>query len=418
MSGPAPAPAPAPAPPAGPVPFNCTVDRVRNLPNFTHEQLGDITAVLKSLARGTYPRFESVPTALNAYNCNWGSSTADEPWAYFHPVTTITPEEEKLKQRPVVQLDNRIQADLQKPWVSIRTGERFEEENERKLKSSAQYRFICFIHKHHIDMHRQTAQKSIFTISIWDREWDELTYHDAYHVDRPKRRREIQRFWRYVRAPGFIAAGEEAREKFMPRIRYRTVYHASERLADAMREIVPPRHTLWGVMAIAMEHMNEGADLQVSIVPDCVDYFGGCGRRLLPRLFAHLLWLCLDAKTDWGIERQRNFVRQFRISDRLRWMQIYVRHHLQWYSAWFYDEDDPVEEKGGEGEGEEGRGEREEVEEEVEGEGGEKGGEAEKEEGEKGEWDEWEEVEEAENDDGGRDEQGYPRDWMYELLNI
>lgn len=243
-------------------------------------------------------------------------------------------------------------------------------------------------------------------------------HHDAYHVDRPKRRREIQRFWRYVRAPGFIAAGEEAREKFMPRIRYRTVYHASERLADAMREIVPPRHTLWGVMAIAMEHMNEGADLQVSIVPDCVDYFGGCGRRLLPRLFAHLLWLCLDAKTDWGIERQRNFVRQFRISDRLRWMQIYVRHHLQWYSAWFYDEDDPVEEKGGEGEGEEGRGEREEVEEEVEGEGGEKGGEAEKEEGEKGEWDEWEEVEEAENDDGGRDEQGYPRDWMYELLNI
>ncbi|KAI1772235.1 hypothetical protein F4818DRAFT_180118 [Hypoxylon cercidicola] len=330
--------------PIRPVPFLYDDDQ-GNTPDLDDEEFDQLTGVLKALARGSYPRLDSVPLALNAYNCNRrGSSAEQEPWAYFHPVTVITPEEVQLKQNPLVLLDDLILDDLKKPWLSIRTGDKFGQARDAEAsppesgsaaarRNSAQYRFICFIHKHRIDR-RCTSQKGVHTISIWDREWDELTYHDTYHVNRAKRRREIKRFWTQAAAPGFLptpGAAAGGRQEFLDRIRYRTVYHVSERLEDTLREAVPPRHTLWAVLGAALFHMNGARDPQVSIVPDRLELFGAHARGLLPRFFAHLLWLCLDCRPHWSPGRRERYVRQFRIMDRLRWMKTCAREHLARY---------------------------------------------------------------------------------------
>lgn len=136
---------------------------------------------------------------------------------------------------------------------------------------------------------------------------------------------------------------------------------------------MPPRHTLWAVLGAALFHMNGARDPHVSIVPDRLELFGGHARHLLPRLFAHLLWLCLDCRPGWTHARREGFVRQFRILDRLRWLRTCAREHLERY------------------------GEREREEREDAGEGGSRDGEA---------------------LDDGRQEQDGSRDWLYDILKI
>lgn len=100
-------------------------------------------------------------------------------------------------------------------------------------------------------------------------------------------------------------------------------------------------------MAIALHHMNHGgADPQVGLVPDRLEYFAGHGRDLLPRLFTHLLCLCLEDREEEEGEDQekRAFVRQFWIPESLGWMREQVRKHLgtclppDGSAAWVFEE--------------------------------------------------------------------------------
>ncbi|KAI2629917.1 hypothetical protein GGR54DRAFT_636098 [Hypoxylon sp. NC1633] len=319
-----------------PAPFQYPANTRRTLPDLDDDELDDIAAVLRALARGSYPRLSAVPLALNAYNCDRsgdGSGSdgrGDGPWAYFHPVTVVAPEDRAAAARPEIELDGVVGEDLGRAWVRVRGsgGYAGEEEGEPGMVDIARYRFMCFIHKHRIDR-RTTCQKGVHTISIWDREWDELTWHDTYHVNRETRRREIRRFWERANAPGLIEKQGLTREQFMGRIRYRTVYHICEHIEDTIRDAVPPRHTLWAVMSAALFHMNHARDPQVSIVPDQLELFGGQARALLPRLFAHLLLLCLDCRPWWGRARREAFVARFRVLDRLRWMRVRAREHFE-----------------------------------------------------------------------------------------
>ncbi|KAI1141240.1 hypothetical protein F5Y05DRAFT_423137 [Hypoxylon sp. FL0543] len=323
-------------PPVKPAPFRYTDNSPRNLPDLNNDEFESLTAVLKALARGGYPRLDAVPLALNAFNCNKRTDGTEdlEPWAHFHPVTIITPENARRREHQELELDVEILEDLTKPWRSIRDthirrGGAWVMQLGRDWTPQehlARYRFICFIHKHRIDR-RPSSQKGVHTISIWDREWDELTWHDTYHVDREVRRREIKQFWQEVSVPGIVVGAH--REDFMSRIRYRTVYHICERIEDTIRATVPPRNTLWAVIGAALFHMNNVRDSQVSIVPDRLELFGAYGRGLIPSFFAHLLCLCLDARPAWNRRQQEAFVKQLRILDRLPWMRLYTRKHLE-----------------------------------------------------------------------------------------
>ncbi len=371
-----------------PLPFHFDNSNLRDIPRLDDDEFDDIVVTLKTLSKGKYPRQDAVPTALNAYNCG----QPDKPWAYFHPVTSLeTLADGSWKEFPLILLPDALLEDLGRPWKSIRFSENYNSSGESSQSNrkgdigggsssssgpsvwagaGARYRFLCFIHEHKLSL-RPNSRRSVYTISIWDREWDELTWHDTYHVGRSARRLDARQFWRTVAIPGFaplraIAARASGmspppmrsrprspRDAFLTRVRFRTVYHASERLADAMRELPPPRHTLWSVMAVGLHHMNRGGDdPQAAAVPDTLEYFAGHGRDLLPRLFAHLLCLCLDTlglddepgpegEGDEGKARQQRdeeekgaFVRQFRVTEHLSWMRTQTRKHLEAHLPW------------------------------------------------------------------------------------
>lgn len=155
-----------PSPAPKPAPFRYRDNNPQNLiPDLDDEQFDALTVVLRALAKGSYPRLDAVPLALNAYNCiNNRGDDNDMPWAYFHTVTLVAPEGTPMKTRPIIELDEAIIEDLEKPWVPLRSGG-----GGGARQDSARYRFLCFIHKHRIDR-RATFQKGVHTISIWDRE--------------------------------------------------------------------------------------------------------------------------------------------------------------------------------------------------------------------------------------------------------
>lgn len=178
-----------------PFAFNYTISRT--LPILSKSETEDLAAVLRSLARGTYPRLDAVTTALNAYNLivedddsninegvfsfhnnNNNINSNKRPkkkkrkaWAYFHTITEIPPADTPLKgPSSEIRLDPDVRRDTERDWMSVNPkGKDALGFAERAVYKSAKYRFICFIHKHRIDK-KHPGQKSVYTITIWDRE--------------------------------------------------------------------------------------------------------------------------------------------------------------------------------------------------------------------------------------------------------
>lgn len=148
--------------------YNETISQT--LPILSEDDVDDLAAVLKSLARGRPPRQASVPKALNAYNIP--QVTAKTAWAYFHDPIIEVPSADVFDDvddggganRPIIEIDNQVVNDLKKPWIDGKN-----DDHGVGSQNAALYRFICFIHKHYLRgaSRRRTA---MFTISIWDRE--------------------------------------------------------------------------------------------------------------------------------------------------------------------------------------------------------------------------------------------------------
>ncbi|KAI1636899.1 hypothetical protein F4809DRAFT_662029 [Biscogniauxia mediterranea] len=358
--------------PLRPRPFTYTNPSPRNLPALDPSQTADLTSVLRALSRGTYPRAAALPAALNALNCNRAplssssTSTASTsnnntnnsaPWAYFHPLTTVEPlpprddptdnnaergrKRRKAPRRGVrgdtqILLDDAVLDDLRRAWRPVRQieyvdGSGVSRGDGRRVSSSGGggareegrygcYRFVCFIHRHVMPYRRAggaggAQQTSVYTISIWDREWDELTWHDPYPPGRGVRRQQARRFWGTVRAPGFPPPKAEA-GGLLGRVRYRTAYHASTRVSAALRAgggggggggggAVHPRTSLWGVVGIALRHLEAGAaatDPFVAVVPDSLAGLGATGVGMVPWWFAELVGLWVDGRV--GVEEE------------------------------------------------------------------------------------------------------------------
>ncbi|KAI8623254.1 hypothetical protein F5Y19DRAFT_493144 [Xylariaceae sp. FL1651] len=337
-----------------PIPFDVDSEISETLPILDADDVNHLTAVLRGLAQGRCPRVDAVPRALNAYNFNKrNNDNGKKTWAYFHSITDVASVDDRPpRNRPGIMLNDNVLDDLEIPWHTMRPNPRG---GGMLAGEPPSYRFVCFIHKHRIPT-KYSGKKAVYTISIWDRECDELTWHDTYIHSRRVRRAAVRRFWEEVFTPGLPFT--HPRREFLAKIRYRTAYHTCEAVEATIRDAVAPHHTLWAVMAIALHHMNHGAvDRQVSIVPDKLEVFGGQARELLPALFAHLLCLCLraprqdregegeDKEGDGGEEEgndddddghgrgddrsMRAFVEKFKIIDRLTWMKTRVRRLLE-----------------------------------------------------------------------------------------
>ncbi|KAI8964525.1 hypothetical protein F5Y11DRAFT_363825 [Daldinia sp. FL1419] len=317
-----------------PVPFTYYADDQDNLPNLSDAQFEDVESLLRGLAKAMYPRLEAVPTTLNLYNCYriHDDDADNQPWAYFAPILSIPEvpanENARAPKIPPLRLDEGIRDDLERPWRTLRNRGRQDEPAQDAFRRYASYRFVCFIHRHSIKL-KNIAQRAVHTISIWDREWDELTWHDTYHMNREKRRDEIRQFWRLVDVRELT---DMRKDDFMRQLRYRTVYHTCRNLEETLRNYEdPPPHTHYTDMAIRNNHMNNARELHVSIVPDRLDTFGGQNRDLLPRFFAHLVWVSLAARPEWLREDQVKHLAQFAMVDRVPWMRRRVREFLESY---------------------------------------------------------------------------------------
>ncbi|KAI1758424.1 hypothetical protein F4782DRAFT_525121 [Xylaria castorea] len=301
----------------------------RDLPILAEEDISDFTAVLRGLARGTYPRQDAVPNALNAYNLT--QTDQRKAWAYFHEITDVQAADARPQHEPEISLDDDVIADLNTPWQGMRP------DDPQLAGDKASYRFLCFIHRHRIKT-RYSGQKAVYTISIWDRELEWLSWHDMYPHGRSTRQRDVDHFWRVVDAPD--CAFLQPRDVFMKeRVRWRMTYHACEKAEAALRDSIAPRYTLWAVMAIGLHHMNNGStDRHINLVPDEFEVFAGSEDVFLPTMFVRLLWLCMrsprqgeeqdwDGRTDAydGNDELKKFVDQFRIVDRLAGMKADVR---------------------------------------------------------------------------------------------
>ncbi|KAI1341090.1 hypothetical protein F5Y15DRAFT_422320 [Xylariaceae sp. FL0016] len=321
----------------------------RHLPVLSEEDVSDIAAVLKGIARGIYPRLDALPTALNAYNCNRAKL-----WAYFHDITDVTDARKagsaergpngrftRRKEGGRIWIDDQVLADLDAPWRFLRPVNIPQQQHNDSLAlaprhATARYRFVCFIHRHRVAAPLRTRaqqrqrQRAAYTISIWDRDDETVTWHDPYPHGRAERRDHIRAFWRRARIPGFVPPLDGGdHEPFVSRIRYRTAYHACARIERTTRGALAPRHSLWAVVAIALHHMNNAHDVHVSIVPDRMELFGGQARALLPQFFAHLLCLCLETARGWDGRERWAFVEQCRIVPRLTWMKDRARKYLE-----------------------------------------------------------------------------------------
>ncbi|RYP50864.1 hypothetical protein DL768_003699 [Monosporascus sp. mg162] len=233
-----------------PLPFEYGQSRKENIPQLPDEELDDIVAMLKALSKGKYPRKDALPTALNAYNCRklpWKKS-----WVYFHRITSLEIRKTtgRWKEYPSIDLPEEPVDNLlneREPWESLRRGEDYAHAPgtaeglwQGAARNPSRYRFLCFTHEHRVPV--GAWWRAVYTISVWDREWGQLTWHDT----------------------GML-------------MRFRSAYHAGERVGDVLREAVPPRYTLRSVAAIGVHHMNRVGDPHASIVPDRLEYFSGCG---------------------------------------------------------------------------------------------------------------------------------------------
>lgn len=156
--------------PDNPLPFSYT--NAGN-PNFQDAEFQAIQSVLKCLAKGSYPRTDALPTVLNAYNCRAGGDQEDRLWAYFHPSVTTVPDTATLTAEttwPSIHVPNILLNDIDLDWYKLRKSWRAANPDKKDEKAQyGRYRFLCFIHKHRIDV-PASYQKNVYTISIWDQE--------------------------------------------------------------------------------------------------------------------------------------------------------------------------------------------------------------------------------------------------------
>ncbi|KAI1326574.1 hypothetical protein F5Y16DRAFT_374628 [Xylariaceae sp. FL0255] len=157
-------------PASHPRPFDYQEPSTNHLPLMDEDDVAGLEAVIKALAQGRYPRLESVPNALNAYNCDRKLENGErKAWSYFHLIADfVRPADARpLKNAPRIDLDHGILDDLKAPWPRLWPIRAVVEEDSDGrslvLSTPASYRFICFIHRHKICI-RQSRQKDNYLI--------------------------------------------------------------------------------------------------------------------------------------------------------------------------------------------------------------------------------------------------------------
>ncbi|KAK8071150.1 hypothetical protein PG997_011353 [Apiospora hydei] len=312
------------------------------------KQFNYVKRVLQDLTIGRYPIIDHLPLLLNLHQSRFVLADDDRLMVYFHPSILPVLDAEDFpsgtpsaapsdadSERPVVNILDHAREDMQRKWRVLRKTYRSTSESEPVLGEYGRYRFLFFIHTHRIEAPGYPYQKTVYTLSIWDREWEELIWHDVYPYGREDRRRAIYQFWTRAKTnflPEYLRSGTMGGSVFnfkLPaRIRYKTIYHTWDHHPSLPP---PPRDTLMFVLATAMFHINEATYEDQVIMPKTWEYVTGHCSVLIPRLVFCGLMICLESEylPDNDIERQTRFLRLFGVSNKLVWMKKGLQFYIE-----------------------------------------------------------------------------------------
>ncbi|KAK8024309.1 hypothetical protein PG993_012375 [Apiospora rasikravindrae] len=324
--------------------------------NMDRKQFNYVKRVLQDLTVGRYPRVDHLPLLLNLHQNRFVLTDNDRLMVYFHPTVLPVPPAEarptgassaapfdpgsgEQPSRPEVSILEHAQEDMQRQWRVLRETYRSTSESEPVPGVCGRYRFLFFIHTHRIEAPGFPYQKTVYTLSIWDREWDELIWHDVYPFEREDRRRAIHQFWTRAKTnflPEHLRSGKMGSNTIDPRlperIRYKTVYHTWENHPSLPP---PPRDTIMFVLATAMFHTNEATYKDQVVMRKEWEFVTGHRSELIPHLVFCGLMICLESKylPDNDIERQTQFLRLFGVSKKMTWMKEGLQSYIT-MSGW------------------------------------------------------------------------------------
>ncbi|KAK8005442.1 hypothetical protein PG990_011479 [Apiospora arundinis] len=309
-----------------------------------------IKAVLKDLTIGRYPRVGHIPLLLKLHQERFAEAGEDgnRIHVYFHPsilkvnpLSDYTEAAQKvpyLLPQPEVNISEHVRQDLQLKWRVLRKTYR-SASDEQPAASAARYgvyRFLFFIHAHPIrHPYYPYQQHAVYTISVWDREWDELIWHDAYPYERKERRAAIHQFWTQATTnflPAHLSNSELGRNTVDPRqpgtMRFNTTYHAFEEPAGYPPP--PPRDTLLFVLAMAVYHVNEATYDDQVVLPKTDEHIWGHRTELIPRLVFGGLMICLESEhlREDDAVAVRDFFYKVSVAESLEWLREGLRYYI------------------------------------------------------------------------------------------
>ncbi|KAK8099096.1 uncharacterized protein PG998_012337 [Apiospora kogelbergensis] len=323
-------------------------DNESEIENFGKREFNAIRQVLADLTIGKIPIAWMLPLLLTMHQERFAEADdeGNRIKTYFHPRilrvhplayhTSATKKTAHPDTQPVVNIMDHVEEDMQLRWRVLRRSYRSSSEEQRATNVSKYgvYRFLFFIHEHFIREPTNPYQNTVYTVSIWDREWDELIWHDVYPYGRKERRAAIHHFWTRATTnflPEHLSASDLGRNTVNPEkigtMRFNTTYHAYE---DPNYRTPPPRETISFVLALAVYHVNEATYDDQVVMPKTDDYIWGQRTELIPRLIFCGLVICLESEhlpVDNPAVRQ-NFLGQVSVSKRLKWLREGLLYYI------------------------------------------------------------------------------------------
>ncbi|XXH03238.1 hypothetical protein Hte_009636 [Hypoxylon texense] len=166
------------------------------MPHPNDNQLKLLADIFPQLTRPAtnFTQFSAVPLVLNMFNNRSNAVRSNGSWVYtYHKLIDPKVIEENL------DFDEGVQQDLRTPWSSV-----VNYPNRRKPMRLPRYRFVAFIYQHKYmgrDNSITDRRRFIFSLVYWDRERNEMFWHDTglNPSEQQQRWADVQNWWRSVR---------------------------------------------------------------------------------------------------------------------------------------------------------------------------------------------------------------------------
>ncbi|RYP72973.1 hypothetical protein DL769_004322 [Monosporascus sp. CRB-8-3] len=281
------------------------------LPHITDAQSNKIQMVMERLCRcKNIPQTSYIPLCLNAYNCRTPVRVNHGLWAYVHHrIITIRAPGAALEPIRITSPQPsaaRVRRDFNTPWRNMMPMVVFPHVAPLpRGPADSRYRLAIFIHKHP----EANSSKAVYSMTIFDRQRNTLTWHDTLLEPSGTRQADIQHYWANVASPFNYP---------LPPLTISTGYDPFGFLFDRVRMDVQKDHTLYQVMSWAIIAMDsvDSPNFNQMLGRD-PDIQSGMHRTALPTLLVFLIRLMAQARggpgQDFSIANNINMMLRFRI---------------------------------------------------------------------------------------------------------